>query len=239
MNTLARLIDSGIRGIRLRSLDVHAFRRLQGLIKAENDNCTSSGRLDELLLALFTSLECASNAQFKAQVVVTIKMICVSHTKEFLPHAPNAICSLLMALSGCTSQLTSTIWDILRILISHIEDTDACIEAVLRLLESVGDSADSAILISSLKLMSDLLKHRNLATTGSPSTYLYPQLTDRTIICIANAHSGVRRAAFDLVVSVFEAIKNSESSWALLKDMQEGDRALLSYYLARKEIAEE
>ena len=77
----SRLLDSGIAKIRAKSLDVHGFRRLQGMIR-DNKATWFDDKFDVLLLGLFEYLEAPLASlspekvqDVKAQILATIKLM--------------------------------------------------------------------------------------------------------------------------------------------------------------------
>ncbi len=112
-----RLLDSGIAKVKAQALDVHGFRKLQGIIRDASSGTgktvgTGGGgavlftdeRFDALLLGLFAYLESpVTNVQaekvqdVKAQILVTIKLLLKKWRDNFQPHASRGLESLLAA----------------------------------------------------------------------------------------------------------------------------------------------
>ncbi|CAK7227808.1 suppressor of tub2 mutation [Sporothrix bragantina] len=118
----ARLLDSGIAKVKAQALDVHGFRKLQGIIRdASNATITSNGlatktgaaalftdeRFDALLLGLFSYLESPvtnvppeKEQDVKAQILATIKLLLKKSRDRFQPHVSRGLEALLAARAG-------------------------------------------------------------------------------------------------------------------------------------------
>ncbi|KAK4134229.1 ARM repeat-containing protein [Trichocladium antarcticum] len=105
----ARLLDSGIAKVQQRSLDVHGFRKLQGIIRDSDPKSApllfSDDKFDALVAGLFTFLESpvappltAEKAQdVRAQILATIRLLLKRMRPSFQPHVARGLESLLRA----------------------------------------------------------------------------------------------------------------------------------------------
>lgn len=117
----ARLLDSGIAKVTAQALDVHGFRKLQGIIRDASYAAISNGlttktgavalftddRFDALLLGLFAYLESpVTNVppekvqDVKAQILATIKLLLKKSRDSFQPHVSRGLEALLAARAG-------------------------------------------------------------------------------------------------------------------------------------------
>ncbi|ERS97801.1 hypothetical protein HMPREF1624_05972 [Sporothrix schenckii ATCC 58251] len=117
----ARLLDSGIAKVKAQALDVHGFRKLQGIIREASNSAISNGmttktgaaalftdeRFDALLLGLFAYLESpVTNVppekvqDVKAQILATIKLLLKKSRDNFQPHISRGLEALLAARAG-------------------------------------------------------------------------------------------------------------------------------------------
>ncbi|KAK4146742.1 clasp N terminal-domain-containing protein [Dichotomopilus funicola] len=107
-----RLLDSGISKVQQRSLDVHGFRKLQGIIRDSDTTKSPAGtpplltdaKFDALLAGLFDYLESPLAAltpektqDVKAQVLATIRLLLKRMRASFQPHIARGLESLLRA----------------------------------------------------------------------------------------------------------------------------------------------
>lgn len=145
---MRRILASGITRLRAGTLDVHGFRRLQGLIRDRGDIWEEGVKFDELLELLLETLESpnrndsiAPNAraqdQLKAQVLMTIRLLLRKDVKYFSKHYPRALTALISARTHhvSTSHIVSGLEEVSEMIVEKCEPIQ-CIEAVLDLLET-------------------------------------------------------------------------------------------------------
>jgi CLIP-associating protein 1/2 len=151
-----RLLASGIDRIRAKTLDAHGFRRVQNLVKGNQDIWgDDSQRFGELLFALLGYLEAsndslrapgesntASNAtkaqNLKTQALTTLRAMLAVHRKEAAPYYSRALCSVLVMRKWfeesmhITSDIERTADDVIK-----FGQPNDSINAVLDLVESL------------------------------------------------------------------------------------------------------
>lgn len=145
---MRRILASGITRLRAGTLDVHGFRRLQGLIRDRGDVWEEGVKFDELLELLLETLESpnrndsiAPNAraqdQLKAQVLMTIRLLLRKDVKYFSKYYPRALTALISARTHhvSTSHIVSGLEEVSEMIVEKCEPIQ-CIEAVLDLLET-------------------------------------------------------------------------------------------------------
>jgi len=108
----SRLLDSGIAKIKAKSLDVHGFRKLQGMIR-DNKAAWSEDKFDVLLLGLFEYLEAPLASlspekvqDVKAQILATIKLMYKKERDGFRPHVVKGLESILVTRSCSPTSLS-------------------------------------------------------------------------------------------------------------------------------------
>jgi CLIP-associating protein 1/2 len=150
-----KLLASGIERIRAKTLDGHGFRRVQDLVKGNQDIWGSDGqKFGDLLLALLDYLEAsneglkvsgngggsaATKAQnLKTQVLATIRAMLTVHRKEAAPYYSRALCSVLAARRQFeeSMHITSDIEKTAEDIVKCGQPLDS-LNAVLDLLESL------------------------------------------------------------------------------------------------------
>jgi CLIP-associating protein 1/2 len=150
-----KLLASGIERIRAKTLDVHGFRRVQDLVKGNQDIWGSDGqKFGDLLLALLDYLEAsneslrvggiggssaATKAQnLKTQVLTTIRAMLTVHRKEAAPYYSRALCSVLAARRQFeeSMHIASDIEKTAEDIVKYGQPQDS-LNAVLDLLESL------------------------------------------------------------------------------------------------------
>lgn len=145
---MRRILASGITRLRAGTLDVHGFRRLQGLIRDREDVWEEGVKFDELLELLLETLESpnrndsiAPNAraqdQLKAQVLMTIRLLLRRDVKYFSTYYPRALTALISARKHhvSTSHIVSGLEEVSEMVVEKCEPIE-CIDAVLDLLET-------------------------------------------------------------------------------------------------------
>ncbi|CAK7266809.1 suppressor of tub2 mutation [Sporothrix epigloea] len=149
----ARLLDSGIAKVKAQALDVHGFRKLQGIIRDASSAAITNGlvnksgaallftdeRFDALLLGLFAYLESpVTNVppekvqDVKAQILATIKLLLKKSRDRFQPHVSRGLEALLAARAGYDAR-------------THIV---AGLELMADELVTLGDAAEIAIVLT-------------------------------------------------------------------------------------------
>ncbi|GAB1319001.1 suppressor of tub2 mutation [Madurella fahalii] len=101
----SRLLDSGISKVQQKSLDVHGFRKLQGIIRdSKATSLIPDDKFDALLLGLFEFLESPlshvspeKSQDVKAQILATIKLLLKKMRDNFRPHVSRGLESLVRA----------------------------------------------------------------------------------------------------------------------------------------------
>lgn len=145
---MRRILASGITRLRAGTLDVHGFRRLQGLIRDRGDVWEEGVKFDELLELLLETLESpnrndsiAPNAraqdQLKAQVLMTIRLLLKKDVKYFSTNYPRALTALISARQHhvSTSHMVSGLEEVVEMVVEKCKPVE-CIERVLDLLET-------------------------------------------------------------------------------------------------------
>ncbi|MCJ1346570.1 suppressor of tub2 mutation [Peltigera leucophlebia] len=145
---MRRILASGITRLRAGTLDVHGFRRLQGLIRDREDVWEGGAKFDELLELLLETLESpnrndsiATNAraqdQLKAQVLMTIRLLLRREVKYLSTYYARALTALISARKhhASTSHIVSGLEEVSELIVEKCEPIE-CIEAVLDLLET-------------------------------------------------------------------------------------------------------
>lgn len=145
---MRRILASGITRLRAGTLDVHGFRRLQGLIRDREDVWEGGAKFDELLELLLETLESpnrndsiATNAraqdQLKAQVLMTIRLLLRREVKYLSTYYARALTALISARKHhvSTSHIVSGLEEVSELIVEKCEPIE-CIEAVMDLLET-------------------------------------------------------------------------------------------------------
>ncbi|KAF2668301.1 ARM repeat-containing protein [Microthyrium microscopicum] len=151
-----RLLNSAIERVRGKNLDAHGFRRVQDIVKTNQDIWGEDAhKFGDLLVALLEYLEAPADSlkisgtpssskvqNLKTQVLATIRGMLAMHRKEAAPFYSQSLCSVLTArrqfddMSHITSEMEKLADDIAR----NGQPTE-CISAVIDLIDSLALSA--------------------------------------------------------------------------------------------------
>ncbi|CAK7565385.1 MAG: suppressor of tub2 mutation [Sporothrix epigloea] len=180
-----RLLDSGIAKVKAQALDVHGFRKLQGIIRDASNAAITNGlvsktgaaalftdeRFDGLLLGLFAYLESpVTNVppekvqDVKAQILATIKLLLKRSRDRFQPHVSRGLEALLAARAGYDAR-------------THMV---AGLELMADELVTLGDAAEIAVVLTQVLSAApgngsstDAAKRRTLTSPHSQSMGLH------------------------------------------------------------------
>jgi CLIP-associating protein 1/2 len=143
-----RLLASGLERIRTKTLEVHGFRKLQELVKSNQDIWGDEGqKFGELLIALLDYLESPNDAlkaqavkatTLKTQVLSTVRAMLTVHKREAAPYYSRALCSVLAARRQFedTSHISAEIEKTADEIVKTGQPSD-CLNAVLDMIESL------------------------------------------------------------------------------------------------------
>ncbi|KAF2429453.1 ARM repeat-containing protein [Tothia fuscella] len=220
-----KLLTSGIERIRAKTLDVHGFRRVQDLVKGDQDIWgAESQRFGDLLLALLDYLETpnetlksgsgsgggsgTSNSSaitkvqnLKTQVLATIRAMLSIHRKEAAPYYSRALCSVLAArrqfeeAMHITSDIEKTADDIVK----YGQPLDS-LNAVLDMIESLNTPTTPLPLSPSSES-----SHVSAASSSPNSPSHTTAFTSRTIVLSLSILGSLLSAAQSRNVSVSQS----------------------------------
>jgi CLIP-associating protein 1/2 len=235
----SRLLDSGITKVKSKSLDVHGFRKLQGLIR-ENRVSWSNGRFDALLIGLFEYLEAPLSSltpdkvqDVKAQVLATIKLMLKKDHEAFKPHVPEGLRSLLATRScyDARAHIVSgleLLADELVTLASPEEATN-CIIALLAEEERTREGCRT--LSMGLHVLKGLL---DSTTSFVPSDEEIDNMGKLTSRCLESSDSGVRMEAVQLCVVLHGHI-GEKRFWGVMNPVKDDPKSLIMYYIVKRQ----
>lgn len=250
---MRRMLESGISRIKAGTLDAHGFRKLQALIRGQEDIWEDGVKFDELLLPLLENLESpntnepksgAGRAQdLKTQILMTVRLLQQYQPKHFASHYPRTLCAIILARRhhNSTSHIVCGLEETSETIVAQCDPLPS-LDAVLDLLEAEPHD-DSDTLFMSLYVLAGLL-HR--ISSLASSSNLDPQdertfstqnvrLGNVAASCLRNTNPDVRRAVVEFVLELHDAVRDKERFWSLIGGVGEDHRSLITYYLARRE----
>ncbi|KAK3339265.1 clasp N terminal-domain-containing protein [Neurospora tetraspora] len=256
----SRLLDSGISKVKTKSLDVHGFRKLQGIIRDPKGGAIfTDDKFDALLSGLFEFLEARPSEiphipaekqqDVKAQILATIKLLLKKMRDNFRPHVSRGLESLLRARAAYDSR-------------SHIVSG---MELLADELITLGDPAEITLVLANTlrEALLDKDQQHNTAAAGGPgarslsmgmhvlkevvessatsSTPFTPTeqeldtLAGLAAKCLESADSAVRMDAVQLCVALHARV-GDQRFWDAVKreGVRDDPKSLITYYIVRR-----
>ncbi|KAH6631891.1 clasp N terminal-domain-containing protein [Chaetomium tenue] len=253
-----RLLDSGISKVQQKSLDVHGFRKLQGIIRDSDTKPTtgaallSDDKFDALVAGLFdflesplTNLAPEKTQDVKAQVLATIKLLLKRTRASFQPHVSRGLESLLRARAAYEGR--THIVSGLELLAADLAGLGDASEIVLVLCRMLSDlDVDSAAhaaaggagggagrsLSMGLHVLREMLDARGAAFV--PSDAELAALAALAGGCLESLESAVRMDAVLLCVALHARVGDARF-WEALKGVKEDPKSLITYYIVKRQ----
>lgn len=255
-----QLLASGIKKIQSRTVEAHMFRRLQDMVKANQDIWGSNDeRFGELLLACLEYLEAPSEAlktspmkaaNLKVQALATIRAMLSLYRKETAKYFSRVLCTLLQTkaqyenTSHIATDLEATAEEIIR-----YGQTSDCLNAVLSLIEETPNttptsspnskSSESSPTMNRTTTMALSTLSSLIQISGAKNISLSSEQTARlgklAVRCLDDTDADVRKADIDVCLSLHERIGGEkEVFWKAVAGAREQHLNLLTYYLAKR-----
>lgn len=256
----ARLLDSGIAKVQQRSLDVHGFRKLQGIIRDSDPKSApllfSDDKFDALVAGLFTFLESpvappltAEKAQdVRAQILATIRLLLKRMRPSFQPHVARGLESLLRARAGYEGRTHIVAgMELLAADLAALGDASEIVLVLSRMLGAMdvdggggavekggggGGGVGGRSLSMGLHVLSEMLDARGdgLALADGEVEAL-AALAAR---CLESLESAVRMDAVLLCVAL-HARAGDARFWDAVRGVREDPKSLITYYIVRRQ----
>lgn len=240
MRQNSRLLDSGISKIKVKSLEVHGFRKLQSLLR-DSKTVFSDDKFEALLVGLFQFLEdplssmAADKAQdVKAQILATIKLLLKKERENFKPHVSQCLESLLETRS--TYDNRAHIVSGIELLSDELVLLGDPSEMVVVLGKRLADCTDNTTegrraLSMGLHVLKAMLEKREDVMLADGELAQLSTLADR---CIESSDSGVRMGAVQLCVALHARIGEAKF-WESMRDVKDDPKSLITYYIVKKQ----
>lgn len=235
----SRLLDSGISKIKAKSLDVHGFRKLQGMIR-DNKAAWSDDKFDVLLLGLFEYLEAPLATlspekiqDVKAQILATIKQMYKKERDGFRPHVVKGLESILATRSCYDSR--AHIVSGLELLADELvtladpKQTTAVISARLQNEQMTLEGCRT--LSMGLHVLKELVEAKKEFV---PSEGEINEMCKLAARCLESSESGVRMDAVQLCVSVHARVGEAKF-WNSLGGVKDDPKSLITYYIVKRQ----
>ncbi|KAK4457546.1 protein STU1 [Cladorrhinum samala] len=237
-----RLLESGITKVKQKSLDVHGFRKLQGIIR-DNKAVITDDKFDALLLGLFEFLEAplpnfaADKVQdVKAQILATIKVLLKRMRENFRPHVSRGLESLLRsraAYEGRTHMVSGL--ELLAAELVTLGDASEITLVLSKMLSGMGEEENK-----SLSMGLHVLKEMMDGPGGKgfvPTDGELEGLAALAARCLESTESSVRMDAVLLCVALHSRVGDTRF-WDAVKGVREDPKSLITYYIVRRQREE-
>lgn len=235
----SRLLDSGIAKVKAKSLDVHGFRKLQGILR-DNKASFTDEKFESLLLGLFEYLEAPLSdfapekvQDVKAQILATIKLLLKKERENFQPHVSRGLESLLATRSGYDAR--THIVSGLELLADELVTLGDAQEIAAVLTKRLGgmdmDTSGSRSLSMGLHVLKEMIDSR---TAFVPTDAELTNLAGLCGRCLESSESGVRMDAVQLCVALHARVGDARF-WDYMKGVKEDPKSLITYYIVKRQ----
>ncbi|KAH8698412.1 clasp N terminal-domain-containing protein [Talaromyces proteolyticus] len=241
------MIDKGIIRVKAKALDVHGYRKLQGLIKYHGSIFSDESKYDEMLLALLDALEAPSDDKrspasrsmdLKTQILVTIRLMFAYNETYFTAYYPRIMTSLLN---------TRKQYDLTNHIVSGLEETaedivascqpEGVMSAVLDLVEAEKhDDEGYRAITMGIYVLTGLLHRLNKhqKKLNEPEITRLGKFGNTSL---SQPQPDVRRAVTEYCVELHEMMHDEEAFWRMINSAGNDHRNLLTYFIAKKASA--
>lgn len=234
----SRLLDSGITRIQAKSLDVHLFRKLQGLLK-DKQSVLDNARFEALLLGLFDYLEAPlanlspeKVQDIKAQILVTINLMLKKDSEAFRPHVARGLQSLLITRScyDARAHIVNGLLVLSEELVA-LSNPKQTTDSLIQLLQKEEMTLEGCRTLSmGLHVLKALL---TAIADFTPSDSEIDSMGKLTTRCLDSSESGVRQDAVQLCVALHSRI-GEQKFWEAMSGVKADPRSLITYYIVKK-----
>ncbi len=248
---MRRILEIALARLRVNTLDVHGFPKLQALIRDREDIWEEGEKFDELLDLLLDILESPNTdtqaeEQVKTQVLMTIRLLQTNLPPYFAAfYSPRALCAIISARRNysSSSHMVSGLEELAEVIVEQC-DPEPSIDAVLDLLHTKPDMRGDGTLFTGLYILAALLHlvsedMRSSKTLRRPlsltplSAEQYARLGQVAVSCLDDTDEEIWRAAMEFTLELHDASEGGEF-WPLVSGTNENQRILISYYLGRR-----
>ncbi|KAJ9149024.1 ARM repeat-containing protein [Pleurostoma richardsiae] len=236
----SRLLDSAMAKIKTQSLDVHGFRKLQGIIR-DNKVMLTDEKFDSLLLGLFEYLQSPLEGvtpekvqDVKAQILATIKLLLKKARDSFQPHISRGL-EALLATRSCYDARTHIVAGLELLADELVTIGDAQEIATVLTKRLSGLDMDSAPGCRSLSMGLHMLGEMIEARAAFMPTDA--ELSNMTVLCsrcLESSESAVRMDAVLLCVALHARVGDTRF-WDFMKGVRDDPKSLITYYIVKRQ----
>lgn len=235
----SRLLESGIAKVNSKSLDVHGFRKLQGMIR-DTKTIFAEDKFRTLLLGLFDYLEAPLTSlapekvqDVKAQILATIKLMFKRHPEIFTDHVERGL-DCILATRSCYDSRAHIVsgLEILADELVTISDAQTITESITERLASEEMTLEGCRILSmGLHILRETLDAKK---DFMPSDGEITNMCNLAARCLDSSESGVRMDAVQLCVAIHARVGESKF-WGALASVKEDPKSLITYYIVKRQ----
>ncbi|KAH8804827.1 protein-like protein STU1 [Xylogone sp. PMI_703] len=235
----ARLLDSGIAKVNTKSLDVHGFRKLQGMIR-DNKTTLTEEKAHTLLLGLFDYLEAPlltltpeKIQDVKAQILATIKLMFKKQPDVFKAHVQRGLECILGTRRGYDSRahIVSGL-EVLADELVTLSDPSIIAGSIIERLNSEEMTLEGCRVLSmGLHILRELLEVKK---DFMPSSDELSNVSKLAAKCLESSESGVRMDAVQLCVAIHSRVGEAKF-WGALTGVKDDPKSLITYYIVKRQ----
>ncbi|RFU35689.1 hypothetical protein B7463_g640, partial [Scytalidium lignicola] len=235
----SRLLDSGIAKVNSKTLDVHGFRRLQGMIR-DNKTAFTEDKFHTLLVGLFDYLEAPLTTlapekvqDVKAQILASIKLMFKKHPEVFKAHVQRGLECILVTRSCYDSRahIVSGLEALADELVT-LSDPRIIAGSITERLNSEEMTLEGCRILSmGLHILRELLEAKK---DFMPSNDELSSMGNLATRCLDSSESGVRMDAVQLCVAIHARVGEAKF-WGTLSGVKDDPKSLITYYIVKKQ----
>jgi len=257
-----QLLTSGINKIRNRMVEAHMFRRLQDMVRSNQEIWGADDeKFGELLVACLDYLEAPAEAlkappmkaaNLKVQALATVRALLSLYRKETAAYFSRVLCSVLRTKSQyeSTSHIATDLEATADEIIKYGQTSD-CLDAVLSLVENIPSSSPNSSPASKSSISSNPYAGNRTTTmalgslssliqiSGAKNVSLSTEQTSRlgklAVRCLDDLDPDVRKADIEVCIALHERIGGEKKVfWKAVAGAREQHLNLITYYLAKR-----
>lgn len=231
-----QLLAIAIKRIQEGVYELPVLRRVQYIIKDQNEIWSDPNLVENLLVTILDAVEVSTDQTKQIQLVIAIRALLARFPQQCSKLYPRALCSITAARAGHSGsqRIVSGLEATAETLVAECEPMDS-MNQLLDLLDT--ESLDFHALIMGIYNLAGLLNR--LVKVKLPLDHQTEQRVGDLIgRCFNDVHTDIRRAIVELVVQFHPCVKPETRFWAYIPGSVTDHRSLVTYYLERNAVAQ-
>jgi len=231
-----RLLESAIQKIRAGAYEFSVLRRVQHIIKEQDELLAKDSYLvDELLLTLLDAIEGPIDQSKQIQVLLAIQGLLSKYPQQCSAFYPRALFAVTLARAGHSSsqRIVSGLEATAEAIVDKCEPMQS-INAVLDLLDS--DDLDIHSTCMGLYQLAGLLTKAVQSSYIPLSPLTEQRLGELTARALDDHNIDVRHAAVELAVQFRPCVESEKRFWGHIPGSATDRKSLVTYYLQRNAL---